>query len=659
LISDESIRTVSANVELRRNGDVVQLVITERGTASVEFRRAEASWNMSSSERLEFVLHSRSARALEFQGWAENADAKGASNCVWTTAFLNPDREMRVRLPLTRRPVVPPPFGTPKYPGTSQEVKVEAGTVMPESIAQIGLKLVGAEKGDRVDLIAIEPAGTGDAGPVPFFPFVDTYGQYIHREWPGKIHDDEQLRATNANELSELNAMPDLPGRDRFGGWKDGPRLTATGHFRAEKNDARWWLVTPDGTLFFSFGPVGVRSTESGILTGREQWFRDLPDRGAFAEAYIKPHGGLGAFDPDTTQAISFLRANLIRKYGQDWQQRSAELARLRLRKYGFNTIGNWSEPSYYLGGGTPYTVAITPRSRMLRTGWNKFPDVFDPGYEAAMDSAAKDAAERTKDDEYNIGYFVDNELGWGWNGRGLAEAALDAEPEQPSKVELLRHLRVKYGTIERLNDAWQTAHASWEALAASQAKTPRSPPPAQVADLADFQKRITDRYFRLSRDAVRRHAPNKLYLGCRMANYCGTYPDLFARAAEYCDVVSFNIYRWATEADDFAKTFDNPIIIGEFGYWPSGVTPFNEVGAPGSFPDRGTNMIKYVDQVLSKPNFVGCHLYLYADQVVSGRGDGEAQPTGLVTVTDQPKRDLFDAARTVADRIYQRSGKP
>ena len=39
---------------------------------------------------------------------------------------------------------------------------------------------------------------------------------------------------------------------DQFGGWT-GKRFEATGFFRVEKED-RWWLVTPEGNAFLSFG---------------------------------------------------------------------------------------------------------------------------------------------------------------------------------------------------------------------------------------------------------------------------------------------------------------------------------------------------------------------------------------------------------------------
>ena len=39
---------------------------------------------------------------------------------------------------------------------------------------------------------------------------------------------------------------------DRFGGWT-GRTFDATGFFQTEKEE-RWWLVTPDGNAFLSFG---------------------------------------------------------------------------------------------------------------------------------------------------------------------------------------------------------------------------------------------------------------------------------------------------------------------------------------------------------------------------------------------------------------------
>ena len=41
--------------------------------------------------------------------------------------------------------------------------------------------------------------------------------------------------------------------RDRFGGWTE-LKFDATGFFRTEHDGRRWWLVTPEGHAFISWG---------------------------------------------------------------------------------------------------------------------------------------------------------------------------------------------------------------------------------------------------------------------------------------------------------------------------------------------------------------------------------------------------------------------
>ncbi len=53
--------------------------------------------------------------------------------------------------------------------------------------------------------------------------------------------------------LPSINSVPSLViDRDQYGGWT-GRKFKATGFFRVEK-DNRWWIVTPEGNAFLSFG---------------------------------------------------------------------------------------------------------------------------------------------------------------------------------------------------------------------------------------------------------------------------------------------------------------------------------------------------------------------------------------------------------------------
>ncbi|MFT5248581.1 MAG: hypothetical protein ACI93P_000295, partial [bacterium] len=90
--------------------------------------------------------------------------------------------------------------------------------------------------------------------PSAFFPFIDKYGQYKYGEWDGKIANDNQLKIEIEKEKKDLATHTGSPEWDNFGGYKAGPTLKATGHFRTEKLNGKWWIVTPEGNLFWSSG---------------------------------------------------------------------------------------------------------------------------------------------------------------------------------------------------------------------------------------------------------------------------------------------------------------------------------------------------------------------------------------------------------------------
>ena len=64
------------------------------------------------------------------------------------------------------------------------------------------------------------------------------------------------------------------PELDRYGGWK-GKKFQATGWFRTEKDD-RWWLVTPDGNAFLSFGINHFHPNFWNADYNRETWQKRL-----------------------------------------------------------------------------------------------------------------------------------------------------------------------------------------------------------------------------------------------------------------------------------------------------------------------------------------------------------------------------------------------
>ena len=109
----------------------------------------------------------------------------------------------------------------------------------------------------------------------PYFPFIDAFGQYRHKDWPGKVKSVEDLASRRDQETRELSSSPGPKDWDKYGGSASGPQLKATGFFRTEKVRAKWWLVDPEGHLFsltvsIVSGPSTahrLRNASSGLRT--------------------------------------------------------------------------------------------------------------------------------------------------------------------------------------------------------------------------------------------------------------------------------------------------------------------------------------------------------------------------------------------------------
>lgn len=265
---------------------------------------------------------------------------------------------------------------------------------VPKLVKQVRVAdLDGKAVGGSIEIQAIRGIGGFGQVPIPegesFFPFVDEFGQYKHEEWPGKVHSLEELRNYYKNEQTFLEENPTVTGRSKFGGWKDGPKLEATGHFRTAKLDGKWWLVDPEGYLFWSHGTTGVGMGAESRITGRENYFSTIP------------------LDHTENNQVDFYEANMELKYGKDWRTFADELAHRRLRSWGMNTIANWSRPELYSMRRTPYVVAVGLGDK--EAAWRKDPDALRKIVRERMKLERK----TTATDPWCIGYFVDNELRW------------------------------------------------------------------------------------------------------------------------------------------------------------------------------------------------------------------------------------------------------
>lgn len=493
---------------------------------------------------------------------------------------------------------------------------------------------------------------------------VDAFGQYSGTDWRQKVH--------NARDLKEDGdrAQTTFPGfgrgYDAYGGWLAGPTLRASGRFRTEKLNGKWWLITPVGHLFFSLGVDAVRPGDTTIITGREDLFSSLPGADdPLAQCFHTESWTLmGPQKGKESKTFDFGTANLIRKYGSDWQSRFVDDTLAKLAGWGFNTIGNWSSDDFRRRGKMPYVGTANVRGEYAKVYsgsdyWGPMPDVFDPQFAAAGADSVRQQVESFKSDPMCLGWFVDNELSWSGQGEdggryGIAYGALRAPAESPAKQEFIRQLKERYTTVDSLNGAWHTTFASWDDLQKPTKFTSENAE-SRKEDLHRFTLSFARKYFQVVSSAVKSADPDALYLGCRFAWYG---PEAEQAGAEYADVVSYNIYAKTIDSPKWKEVakLNKPCIIGEFHFGATDRGMFHPglVNA-GSQQGRGEMYQTFVKSVINNPAFVGCHWFEFRDEPLTGRSlDGENYNIGLVDVVDRAYPELTKAASLVHSRVYR-----
>jgi hypothetical protein len=634
----------------------------------VEFPAGEKPWDWSGHGALAFDVTNPSDEEIGIALRIADAAGDDPHHTFNGHATIGGHQSVSYSYPLgSSTPMEHGMRGGPPYPGIEPFVYTSREPVNEGHVTRFEIYLDHPSAAHTliVDNIRLLP-------PISYDGIVDAYGQYTRAGWPGKIHNDAELKQRRDEEEAQIQAAPALPARDEFGGWAEGPQVTPTGFFTTLRRDGKWWLVTPSGHLFFSLGVDAIAVNEGFTLVeGREKMFTWLPsstDPLAKHFGYTE-HVLYGPIKKGRT--FNFYTANLERKYGADYLTHWRSTALDRLRAWGFNTIANWSDPALFAQKRVPYTATVDIHGKFARVAsgqdyWGKMSDPFDPKFAEAARRSIGEVAPRYRDDPWCLGYFIDNEISWGSptgtdrQHFGLAYGALAADKDSPAKAAFVDQLRLHYRKIKHLNHAWHTKFASWDALLAQPFEAPETLTRQMRDDFSHFLKLFAQQYFRVVRDALKQYDPNHLYLGCRFA---WRTPEAVAAAAEYCDVISFNIYKSHLDPKDwgFTEKLGKPCIIGEFHFGSLDRGMFH----PGlvSTPNQAARAAMYQDyirSVVDNPAFVGCGWFEYVDEPLTGREyDGENYNIGFVTTTDTPYPEMVAAAKAVHAEVYtRRAGK-
>lgn len=431
-------------------------------------------------------------------------------------------------------------------------------------------------------------------------PVVDALGQWIPDEWPGKARDAAQLHRAWRGEDEGLR-RGDF-GTGRYGGYA-ATQAKATGYFRVEQVDGRWWFVDPEGHLFFSTAVTGIGSgAGESRVKGREDYFAAKPP----PEAARLGRGSAGGY----------YSWNLVRRHGAEAQAKWVDLALRRLEAWGLNTIGNWSDPRLWAAGKKAYQVNL---SWGVGTGYLGLPDVYAENFAKNVDRDAAAQCASRRNDPWLLGYFVGNEPAW----PGRESFVVDLILERPASA------------IQREAKAW---------LAAGDTPERRR----------QFIFRAFERFLDLTTAAIRRHDPNHLILGLRFGGH--KQPADLLRACRVFDVYSLNVYSSQVDVkllEEIYAATGRPLLIGEFHFGVPGRGLAAGLVQVRDQAERGVAYRYYVEQAAAFPALIGTSWFQWVDQPCTGRMDGENYNIGLVDVTDRPYPELVEAMRATHQRLH------
>jgi len=180
-------------------------------------------------------------------------------------------------------------------------------------------------------------------------PVVDEFGQWAHVDYARKIKSAEQLTQELTEEAATLGKGEEF-GYCECGGYKN-TQAEATGFFRVEQIDGKWWFVDPHGHQYLSMSVNG---------TGR-------------------------------------------RRRGGRNENPAAPSQSQRLKAWGMTT-GAEAQPN---------TTYFRWRNNSGTT-FLGLPDVYDADFISSVDQQAKEQCSPKKGDPLILGYFLGNEPPWG-----------------------------------------------------------------------------------------------------------------------------------------------------------------------------------------------------------------------------------------------------
>ncbi len=440
----------------------------------------------------------------------------------------------------------------------------------------------------------------------------------------------------------------DTAERDQYGGWT-GKKFEATGFFRVEK-DERWWLVTPEGNAFLSFGINHLHPHLWKQDYNREAWKKLL-----------------GIDNLDSREFTPALKTWFLQT----------------CRQYGFNTVGvhtelsavNRPQPSL------PYMQSIhfvdIPHWQQEIPDSN-FWDVFSGAFAAHCDRLAREFAAPAKDDPFLLGYamtdcplFTEEDcrerpdviggarrearIGWPRRLRNLDANA----PGKKAYVQIMRD--IYRGQISDFNTTYGTQFDSFDALQTAENWRPHTDLSNgnETRDNIEFLQKVVAKYYQTTRDAIRRYDPNHLFVGDKINANTDALDTLLPITSQFTDIVFYQMYaRYEVQKpglDRWYRIADKPLINGDSAFTMITDTmprPYGPVA--DNIEQRAEWTDEFFRNAFARPEFIGWHYcgLIDASNLIAQKQD--RQHSGLLTGYGEPYPELLKVLQTCTAEMYE-----
>ena len=347
----------------------------------------------------------------------------------------------------------------------------------------------------------------------------------------------------------------------------------ASGFFRTEKIDGRWWVIDPLGHPFVV---TAVNSIRPGKSANNE--------------------------------------LALTKKFNseQDWMKATIDT----LRENGFNTAGSWSDTekiiayNRYAEKPFAYTTQLNilggyasaqKKADKSKKGITVLSYILDEGFATYCDEQAKKLS-AFKNDPNLLGHFSDNELPF-THTEFKEILALD---DHSNKCRMAAEDWMKNNQIDEKSISKE--------------------------QIEKFMGWLAGKYYETVSKAIKKYDPNHLYIGSRLHSSAIKNENIFKAAAPYLDILSMNYYgNWQPQAEHiahWASWADKPFFLTEF-YTKAEATGMANISGAGwivhTQTDRGVHYQNFCLQLLKAKNCVGWHWFKYQD---NDPNDATADPS-------------------------------